>query len=238
MKRQLLFIILIITLLVASGRENQQNIEVQSINNNEMRTIKKQETQISNEHLDSNVKDISTVLPKENSEKRETPITHIVLHFTSNAANNTNNPYILDEILKNFIDYGVSAHYLIGREGEIYALVQENRVAYHAGKGILPKYPSYTDRLNDYSIGIELMGIGTRDEMSLMFSVDVYKQISDKNIGFTDLQYRSLNLLINDIITRYPSIKKDRNHIIGHDEYATNRKSDPGSLFEWEKLGF
>lgn len=234
---RLIYFVLIITLLVACGSIDQQNIAVQSSENNEVRTMK-QATQISNELLDRNSEDESTLLPEENSEKRKDPITHIVLHFSSNAANDPENPYNLEKMLNTFIDYGVSAHYLIGREGKVYKLVPENRVAYHAGKGNLSKYPNYKDRLNHYSIGIELMGIGTKDEMSAMIPESIYNQIPKKAIGFTESQYDSLNLLINDIITRYPSIKKDRDHIIGHDEYATNRKSDPGSLFEWQNLGF
>ena|SRR5699024_5212918 len=68
-------------------------------------------------------------LPQELSELRQKHITHIVLHFTSNAAINPKNPYDVADIRKTFIDYGVSAHYLIGRKGQVYQLVPEKRVA-------------------------------------------------------------------------------------------------------------
>lgn len=177
------------------------------------------------------------LLPTNNSEQRTTPITHVVTHFTSNAANNPKNPYQVQDIRQLFIDYGVSAHYLIGRNGEIYQLVSENRVAYHAGKGNLASYPQYKDKLNAHSIGIELMAIGTEEEMSLMMDDSVYNSISPNDIGYTDAQYKSLISLLNDILERNSSIGKDRVHIVGHDEYAPGRKTDPGSLFNWALLG-
>lgn len=178
------------------------------------------------------------LLPKENSNPRTKPITHIVIHFSSNAAQKPNNPYNLQDIRNVYIQYGVSAHYIIGRKGEIYRLVPENRVAFHAGKGSLKDYPKYKDQLNLYSIGIELMAIGTEKEMSSILSPAVYHSIKPTNIGYTDAQYRSLKLLLDDITKRNTSIKKDRKHIIGHSEYAPGRKTDPGSLFQWSKIGF
>ena len=146
------------------------------------------------------------------------------------------NPYIYEEIRNIFIDYNVSPHYMINREGEIYFLLPESRAARHAGKGELPQYTEYNDQLNKYSIGIELMAIGTEAEMQQMMSPEHYKTISKEHIGYTEAQYKALNLLIDDIVARNPKIKRDKMHIIGHDEYASNRKTDPGDLFDWKKI--
>lgn len=135
------------------------------------------------------------------------------------------------------MEYGVSAHYIIGRKGEIYRLVPENRVAFHAGKGNLEKFPKYKNKLNKYSIGIELMAIGTEKEMNSMLSPAVYNSVDSANIGYTNAQYRSLKRLVRGIIKRNSSIKYDRIHIIGHSEYAPGRKTDPGTLFDWSKIG-
>lgn len=162
--------------------------------------------------------------------------TRIVLHFISNAATNPENPYIYEDIRKIFIDYDVSPHYMIDREGEIYFLLPESRAARHAGKGELPKYTEYNDQLNKYSIGIELMAIGTEEEMQKMMSSEHYKKIPQEHIGYTEAQYKALNLLLDDILARNKEIKRDRVHIIGHDEYAPERKMDPGELFEWGKI--
>lgn len=179
---------------------------------------------------------IKDFMPNMNFVPRSNTRTHVVLHFISNAAVNPDDPYIYEEIRNIFIDYDVSPHYMIDRDGDIYYLLPESRKARHAGRGELLKFPDYKDGLNNHSIGIELMAIGTEAEMSSMMSSDHYKKIPQEHIGYTEAQYESLTLLLEDILARNKKIKRDRKHIIGHDEYAINRKTDPGSLFDWGKL--
>ncbi len=164
-------------------------------------------------------------------------VTHIMLHFCSYAIENPENPYQLSKIIEVFESMQVSANYIIDREGKIYELVNENRVAYHAGKGKLQSPPHYENSMNGHAIGIEIMGIGTEKEMEMFMSKSAFQRIDKKNIGFTTEQYAATNLLINDIASRYPAIKKNRKHIVGHDEYAPTRRTDPGSLFDWAKIG-
>ena len=57
-------------------------------------------------------------------------------------------------MIKQFSTYGVSAHYVIGRDGTVYQLVDEKDNSYHAGKS---KLPDGTTNVNSCSIGIELM---------------------------------------------------------------------------------
>ena len=52
----------------------------------------------------------------------------------------------------------VSSHYLINRNGKIYRLVNDNQIAWHAGKSCWGKYKN----LNKNSIGIELVNKGHR----------------------------------------------------------------------------
>jgi N-acetyl-anhydromuramyl-L-alanine amidase AmpD len=77
-------------------------------------------------------------------------------------------------------------------------------------------YPEYKDHLNEYSIGIEQMAIGTEAKMQPMMSIDHYGKIPKEHIGFTEAQYKSLYLLLNDILDRNKEIKRDRKHVIGH----------------------
>jgi N-acetyl-anhydromuramyl-L-alanine amidase AmpD len=177
-------------------------------------------------------------LPLQNSKVRTEEVTHVMIHFISNSGENPHDPHNVDEVYSIFTEYGISAHYMIGRNGEIYQLVDEDRVAFHAGKGSLPGYPEYQDKMNEHSIGIELLALGTRDEMLTMISGETYDSIDPSHIGYTDSQYYSLNLLLDDIYKRNPSVIKDRKHVVGHDEYALGRKTDPGSLFDWTKIGF
>ena len=184
----------------------------------------------------SNVGMSEYLLPFSNSEERVEKTTHVVLHFTSNALNNPQNPYLIEDTYNIFKDYGVSAHYVIGRGGEIYLFVPENRVAYHAGRGQLKDFPEYGGQLNHYSIGIELLAIGTREEMIPVISAEKFDLVDPAITGYTEAQYQSLNTLLNDIVARYPHIQKNRNHIVGHDEYSAE-KTDPGRLFNWSKIG-
>lgn len=177
------------------------------------------------------------LLPLENSEVRVFDPTHILLHFISNAAENQTDPYNMDAVYSILHDYELSTHYTIDRDGTIYLFTPEDRVAYHAGKGTLEEYPEYENKLNHHSIGIELLGIGTSSEMSTMLTSSQYNAIDQSLIGFTDAQYASLNLLVDDILSRHENIERDRIHILGHDEYSPT-KTDPGSLFNWSNLGF
>ena len=171
------------------------------------------------------------------SEEREEEITHIVLHFISNVIANPGDPYVMEEVYDILYRYGLSAHYIIDREGNIYLSVPEDRVAWHAGRGTLAHFPHLENRLNHHSIGIEIMGIGTLEEMSIFLTPDQYAALHPDHIGFTDAQYESLNGLINDILSRHAAIQPNRLHIIGHDEYDPG-KPDPGRLFEWDRLDF
>ncbi|MCC3357283.1 N-acetylmuramoyl-L-alanine amidase [Bacillus sp. REN16] len=177
-------------------------------------------------------------LPLDNSEKRTNEITHLMIHFISNAALKPEDPFNVDDVYSIFEEYGLSVHYLIDREGEIYSLVPEDRVAYHAGKGSLPDFPEYENKMNHYSIGIELIAMGTKEEMTTIIDADTYNQIDPSLAGYTDAQYQSLQLLVDNILKRNPSILHNRRHVIGHDEYAPGRKTDPGSLFDWSRIGF
>ena len=51
-----------------------------------------------------------------------------------------------------------SSHLLINQNGKVYRLVQDNRIAWHAGKSCWGKYKN----LNTNSIGIELVNKGHR----------------------------------------------------------------------------
>lgn len=181
---------------------------------------------------------ISQLLPFQNSEihDKNDNVTHIVIHFSSNIILKPNNPYIPEDVIDIFKKFGISAHYLIGRDGTIFKLVEESRNAYHAGAGYLTDYPSYKDNLNKHSIGIELLAIRTESEMKEYISSEVYQSIPEENIGYTEEQYASLNFLLPLIYDRY-DIDQDRVYVIGHEEYSLGRKVDPGSLFDWSKIG-
>jgi len=101
----------------------------------------------------------------------------------------------------------VSAHFYIGRNGDLWQFVSCDQRAWHAGVS------SYQGRenCNDFSIGIELEGL----------EGDLFEQS----------QYEALLALIPAIAQHYPI-----NGIAGHEHIAPGRKADPGSGFEWPLL--
>jgi N-acetylmuramoyl-L-alanine amidase len=103
----------------------------------------------------------------------------------------------------------VSAHYLIGDDGHIYQLVADSMRAWHAGAG---RWGTITD-VNSASIGIELD--------------------NDGSAPFAPAQINSLLRLLTDLTDR---LRIPRTQVIGHEDFAPTRKTDPGPLFPWKQL--
>lgn len=118
-----------------------------------------------------------------------------------------------------FEAYGVSAHYTIARDGTVARLVAENDRAWHAGKSVMPN--DGREGVNAFSIGIELMASHPDDDPTVVTFEDAY----------TEAQYAALNALIADICSRH-----NITSVVGHDEIAPGRKTDPGPLFQWERV--
>ncbi|WP_130068191.1 phosphatidylinositol-specific phospholipase C domain-containing protein [Bacillus albus] len=134
------------------------------------------------------------LLPLQNSKERTEAITHIMVYYTSNMDKNPQDPYNVNDIYNRLRDKGLSTHYMIDRNGTIFNLTNENRVAFHANKDTIPSYPSVlqanSEKIEQGAIGIELLGIRTGDEMK----------------DLTNEQYHSFGSLLGDIYKRNPSI--------------------------------
>ena len=103
----------------------------------------------------------------------------------------------------------VSAHCVIYRTGDIEQFVPFNERAWHAGLSVFQG----KSRCNDFSIGIELEGTDT--------------------LPFTNEQYSALTKLTKFIVKHYPHISLGR--IVGHNDIAPGRKTDPGVAFDWPR---
>lgn len=171
---------------------------------------------------------------EEYSWEREFDPEFIMIHFSSAIINHPQDPYNIEFIRDTFIQYDVSTHYIIERNGKIRCYIPENRVAWHAGAGEWNNDPKYTNKMNQYAIGIEVVAIGSRDDMSIFMSNEQYDSINNDLIGYTQAQYDAIKLLISDICERN-NIPMDREHIIGHEEYSPS-KTDPGELFDWQRI--
>ena len=158
----------------------------------------------------------------------------VMLHFTSAVMTHRQEPYHLPHIRDIFVQYDISVHYIIERDGTVHCYIPEDRVAWHAGKGEWKGEEKYLNSMNQYAIGIELVGMGSQADMASYMTKSEYNAIDDSLKGFTPEQYASLKLLVEDICQRN-DIPMDREHVIGHQEYA-EQKTDPGELFDWTQL--
>lgn len=166
--------------------------------------------------------------------EQEFPPEYVMIHFCSAVVNHRDDPFNMEYVRQTFIDADVSIHYILDRDGTIYCYVPEDRSAWHAGKGTWLGDEKYTNKMNLYSIGIEVVGIGSQEDMSIYLSKAAYNALPAEYKGFTEAQYTSLKLLVEDICKRN-GIALDRDHVIGHQEYSP-KKNDPGQLFDWSRI--
>ncbi|MBF9251969.1 N-acetylmuramoyl-L-alanine amidase [Pontibacter sp. 172403-2] len=128
---------------------------------------------------------------------------YVVIHHT--AQNST------EQTLKTFTtpETQVSAHYVIGRDGKVYHMLNDYLRAWHGGVG---KWGNNTD-LNSSSIGIEL-----------------------DNNGFEPFSDAQINSLLNVLAMLKKKYSIPTANFIGHSDIAPIRKVDPNPTFPWKKL--
>ena len=73
--------------------------------------------------------------------------------------------------------------------------------------------------------------------MSLYVTPAEYAALDPGWIGFTDAQYASLRLLLDDILYRYPAIRRDRSHIPRSRGVQSLEKRPGRAFFSWERIG-
>lgn len=102
----------------------------------------------------------------------------------------------------------VSSHFFIRRDGALVQFVPCGRRAWHAGMS------SWRGRksCNDFSVGIELEGAD--------------------DLPYTTPQYLMLARVARALRRRYPV-----QDMVGHIDIAPGRKTDPGTAFDWPRLG-
>jgi N-acetylmuramoyl-L-alanine amidase len=146
--------------------------------------------------------------PSPNQDDRGgTAVDILVLHYTGMRSAEAALTRLCDPAAK------VSAHYTIDEDGTVYALVPEERRAWHAGVSC---WAGARD-INARSIGIELVNPGHE------FGYRAFPQA----------QILSLAALARGILARHP-IPAWR--VLGHSDVAPARKDDPGELFPWARL--
>lgn len=137
-------------------------------------------------------------------------IDFLVLHHVE--ANSVNHA------VAQFVEHKVSAHFLIDEVGEIFQLVDEKDVAYHAGISCWRG----CNGLNKTSIGIEFI-----------------------NKAPFEKKFEAPQMAAGVVLCKYLAAKYgiEPRNIVGHSDIAyftesgfLNRKQDPSHLFDWEFL--
>ena len=174
--------------------------------------------------------------PNHSGEFKKGNLDSIVLHFTTGgtakpAINTLTNPKVR-----------ASAHVVIDRDGSITQLLPFNLVAWHAGRSYYQGRSGY----NHYSIGIEMVNAGHLTKSGNIYRAwygeafnpsDVIEAIHKNHTKpqywhvFTSEQITATRNLCLALIDTY-KIK----HILGHDEIAPKRKTDPGPAFPMDKF--
>lgn len=127
----------------------------------------------------------------------------VILHHTSqNSVAQTIRTFQLEHTK-------VSAHYIVGKDGQIIQMLNDFDRSWHAGRS---KWGALTD-LNSVSIGVELDNNG--------------------NEPYADTQINSLLILLDTLKTKYqiPQL-----NFLAHGDVAPGRKNDPNSFFPWKRL--
>ncbi|SKB71822.1 N-acetylmuramoyl-L-alanine amidase [Daejeonella lutea] len=128
---------------------------------------------------------------------------YVIIHHT--AQNST------QQTLKTFTvpTTQVSAHYVIGRDGMVYHMLNDYLRAWHGG---VAKWGNATD-INSSSIGIEL-----------------------DNNGFEPFSESQISSLLTVLDTLKKKHGVPTANFIGHSDIAPGRKVDPNVTFPWKKL--
>jgi len=128
---------------------------------------------------------------------------YVILHHTAQKST--------QQTLKTFTltKTQVSAHYVIGRDGQVYHMLNDYLRAWHGG---VARWGGITD-INSVSIGIELDNDGTEP--------------------FQEAQLASLLKVLGRLKRTYNIPVAN---FIGHGDIAPVRKSDPSALFPWGKM--
>ncbi|MFV0604514.1 MAG: N-acetylmuramoyl-L-alanine amidase [Niabella sp.] len=127
----------------------------------------------------------------------------VILHHTAqNSAEQTLFTFSISRT-------GVSAHYVVGRDGVVHQMLNDYMRAWHAGNS---KWGAVTD-MNSCSLGIEIDNNGKE--------------------SFSDAQINALIKLLQYLKKEYGIPQAN---FIAHSDIAPGRKSDPSEFFPWKKL--
>ena len=163
--------------------------------------------------------------------KRSIQHKYLVMHFTAGRS--------FSKSLNTLTTQKVSAHLLVGREGEIAQMVDFNYKAWHAGASSWKGFGG----INAYSIGIEMDNAGKLTKIGdskwktwfgklITDEADVYEDVYGKFWhSYTKKQLEK----IWDI-TKLLHEEYNFEEVLNHSDIAPARKTDAGPAFPMKKL--
>ena len=160
----------------------------------------------------------------------------LIIHYTAGASAESSVKTLCDPRMK------VSAHLVIGRDGTITQLVPFDTIAWHAGKS------SYEGRtgFNKYAIGIEADNAGRLTKSGDEYVAWFGRAYSEKEVveamhrnesepsywhRYTEKQIAVVQEVCVELMDAYKI-----SSILGHEEIAPQRKTDPGPAFPLDTL--
>ncbi len=157
---------------------------------------------------------------------------YIVIHYTGGPS--------LDRAVRTFSSKArkVSAHIVIGRDGEVVQMASFRARCWHAGSSSWEGL----DGLNSHSIGIELVNSGPLK----VNEAGEYKTWYGKTVpltevemvegkpwhAYTEEQMNALEEVCFALFSKYGSLED----VIGHSDCSPDRKIDPGPAFNMESF--
>ena len=155
----------------------------------------------------------------------------LVMHYTAGASASSAINWLTNPAAR------ASAHLVIGRDGAITQLVAFNRKAWHAGRS---RWAGRSG-VNGFSIGIELdnFGVLTRVDQDWQTawgkSVDAAEVVEAKHKDGDQVRgwhaYSALQLEAALEVSSLLARRYELKDVVGHEDVAPVRKSDPGPAF-------
>lgn len=159
----------------------------------------------------------------------------IILHYTAGGT--------AKSAINTFLNYPVSAHLVVDRDGSVTQMVRFVTKAWHAGKSVArSKWGTRIENLNNYAIGIEMVNWGY-DGAHVPEGVDtsgwlVTDHKNERGLKrrwerYPEAQVEAVCDMVHALMDEY-GIPIE--HVLGHEDIAPRRKTDPGPAFPMAKI--
>ncbi len=159
----------------------------------------------------------------------------LVVHHTAGASGQSSIDYWRT------LTSGVCAHLVIERDGSVIQCRPFNRTCGHAGRSTWHDGDSQYTNLNSCSIGIELANAGDdKGALSWARKQPGFRSVTmrHKNGGpLTEWEcYPSAQLAACEMVSKLLVERYNLDDLIGHEDIAPSRKTDPGPAFPMANL--